>query len=266
MADFASLLAPILGFAGQVGGAIPGMMKGPQDRELRAQQAGGGAGDQAARETGTATARAGVGAASSGAGATKGLALREALRQGAAATKQGAAQAGRIAAQESNAATQSLRQNQNARRQAAFQFGTMLGGGLASFGAASAIQSKKDVTSVEDQAALAPAAAAAQGDIDPATGLARQQPALTQAPAAVPAATNIPGVEPPAATPNAGIPGTAPQQAATAVTGDPGAPEFSPSTPPPPPGTPEYQLWMANMMQFMTTQLQGAMPPGPGQK
>lgn len=131
-----NILSGILGLGAQIGGAVPGLRKGPERAALQAAQQGRGVGALTAKAATSQAARDALAVSAAGQGATKGLALRTGLRQAEQIRARGASQAAQIAAQESLLATRQLRENAFARRSNAFKLGTVLGGGLSTFAAA----------------------------------------------------------------------------------------------------------------------------------
>ena len=128
------LLGGLLGMGTSVAGMIPSLLKGPQDRQLKQIQAGGGAGAAMARQTGSEAAARIVGASTAQPSSGRGGALREGLRAADQAVQRGAQQAAITGAREGLAATQMLRGNELQRRAAFKTLGAGVGQGLAGIG------------------------------------------------------------------------------------------------------------------------------------
>jgi hypothetical protein len=128
------LLGGLLGMGTSVAGMIPSLLKGPQNRELKKIQAGGGAGAAMARQTGSEAAARIVGASTAQPSSGRGGALREGLRAADQVVQRGAQQAAITGAREGLAATQMLRGNELQRRAAFKTLGAGVGQGLAGIG------------------------------------------------------------------------------------------------------------------------------------
>lgn len=174
-----AILASVLGMGASIGGAIPSLLKQPEQAALKRAQAGQGAGASLARQTASEAARRVVGASTAQPGAGRGGALREGLRAAEDITAQGAAQAAETGAREGLAATQMLQQGTLARRGAAMRFGAGVGQGLAGIGAMlAAAKDQGEVQPPPVQPALGDVAQGAteqrygqMTQTDPATGL-----------------------------------------------------------------------------------------------
>ena len=163
------MLAGILGMGSAIGGMIPSLMKGPQQKQLQRVQRGGGTGAALANKTASEAARRVVGATGGRGG--QGM-VREGLRSADTIVQRGAQQAAITGARESLAATQMLRGNDLRRRDAFKTLGAGVGQGLAGIGgvlAAARDQGAPQETGEQD------AAQTLQAEMeylqDPATGL-----------------------------------------------------------------------------------------------
>lgn len=142
----------ILSMLASVGGMIPSLLKGPQQKELERMQRGGGAGAAMARQTASEAARRVVGASAAQPSSGRGGNLREGLRAADQIVQRGAEQAAVTGARESAFATQQLRANDLRRRGAFRTLGAGFGQGLA--GIASTLAAAKDQGPVQPEEGL----------------------------------------------------------------------------------------------------------------
>lgn len=169
------MLGGLLGMGSAVGGMIPSLLKGPQDRQLKQIQAGQGTGAAMARQTGSEAAARIVGASTAQPSSGRGGALREGLRAADQAVQRGAQQAAITGAREGLAATQMLRGNELERRAAFKTLGAGVGQGLAGIGAMLAAGRDQGPPEAQAQNAEQVAAGSLQAEAqrlqDPVTGL-----------------------------------------------------------------------------------------------
>lgn len=134
MIDIGSLIPSIVGLGAKVAGAVPGMKKPPKSRTAKA------VAQQATGQFGAA-----VGAAQAGHGASRGLALREGLRQGVAAVDAASGQVAKAAAND-ELINEKRRQQRN---ENIASFSTDLAKGLGDM-AALGVQGKKGESDLQD--------------------------------------------------------------------------------------------------------------------
>lgn len=172
------ILPAILSMAASVGGMIPSLFQGPQQRQLEAIQRGGGAGAAMARQTASEAARRTLGASTARPSSGRAGNLREGLRAAEDITQRGAQQAAITGAQEANQATARLRHNEMMRRSAFRTLGAGVGQGLAGIGGTLALARDQGEAGQQeaDQSQGERAPVALAGEVDK-TGLS--QPGLT---------------------------------------------------------------------------------------
>lgn len=132
--DLTGIVPAILGGVASIAGMIPSLMKGPQQKQLKRIQQGGGAGASVARQTASDAARRVTGASVAQPSSGRGGNLREGLRAADRLVAEGSRQAGLVAAQEGLEATRMLRSNDFERRKSARVLGAGVGQGLAGIG------------------------------------------------------------------------------------------------------------------------------------
>lgn len=158
--DPAGVTSAILSMLASAGGAIPSLLRQPEEDYLRQAQRGQGTGASLARQTASEAGRR-------VAGNVQGADLREGLRAADQIASEGAARAGTIGAQESLAATGSLRAGTFNRRRAGQRFGAGLGMGLAGIGATLAAAKDQGPAATAPTGGVSPELAAAEAGAPP---------------------------------------------------------------------------------------------------